>query len=692
METLHSPYFKRITTNFIKRAIKGKNGFENAYSDLRDIIDDNTGTLDREEGTKILREIVGVNVCFGANKERYNTEIFPGPMAVQINRPSLEKLKEHDYYITEKSDGIRAMLLMLCNNDFPRWVVEDDSSQQFSLIDNCAIECTYQYAKNESSQEYVTLSLSLDDSKNYNSFKFTKRTNKVELTNLNDNSSVVLKRLKGWCFSFLFDRTFEFYLCLEEIIFPTKSTKDLKIKTVDKAILQKVVLLDGEIVFNLHAHRYNYSIYDIITCTSQLGNGELKINSLGRDAMQKRIDAIKNQINEPHYYYYKEILKKESPKCLQLMLKHFYKKEQLLTVLSFITKDPKTGEYVYKGYNRNDGLIFTPNDADKCAVKSGANEYLIKWKWPNKLTSDFLVVPKSKDNLVKDIKQLNENQECNQFYFYYYYKNVPVYYRTFQIQTIPDNILERLQQLEPNTGLIIECGFDAYSKDNPDSYAGEWSLQLIRQDKTTANAFKTIANTLENMIENITVDDLKFYMLPSTHQENVKYNELLKYRKQMSSEYEALLEKWRSYIYFKLNFHKHAAGLQYLISKENQSEWRFHCNIDVGNHHIEDNDYAETYFDPFDGRYKLKRIIKNFDYNACHANNLLYNLQLMAKASTMIRVKYSSYSKSSNQGNSPNNTHQQRNSIGSSGNGNGHHSHPVPTSDYEPQQKKLKDY
>jgi hypothetical protein len=76
--------------------------------------------------------------------------------------------------------------------------------------------------------------------------------------------------------------------------------------------------------------------------------------------MEKRILIIKNEIINTHYYYYKKY-NLEKPKSLQLLAKHFYKKNEINIILDFIKKDEKSDEYFYKSYNKNDGLVFTPN-------------------------------------------------------------------------------------------------------------------------------------------------------------------------------------------------------------------------------------------------------------------------------------------------------------------------------------------
>ena len=640
MDTLDPKQFCRVTSNFVDHALLEKNCFDDVFCHLEEMMDKEVAPkLDKSSGYTKLRHIVRDNIMFGQDSNavsHYNNDTFPGPMAVQLCRTSLNKLEENEYYITEKSDGIRAMLLMICNTHFPRWVYDDDNTEQFPLLTNSAIECTYKHAKSQG-KDFVCTIDRLPNTK----FEYKCRTDTVHLVDTTNNNSRRLRRLKGWCFSFLFDRTYEFFLCLEEIAFPAPQTLKQNLKRVEDVNFHKVLILDGEIVYNLGERRNNYTIYDVVTCTNEMD----KTQSFTKESMTNRIRAIKKLINEPHYYYYKEVLHKQPPKTLKLYLKHFYKKQDLLKVLECIKKDPKTGEYTYKGFNKNDGLIFTPNDSKLSAVKPGSNEFLLKWKWPNKLTCDFLVVPISLSKIASQVTATNDT-ETNLFYFYFYHKGNPVYYDAIQIKAIPEEVFTKICTLREQQGIIAECGYDALSQ--------QWYFVLVREDKTTGNAYKTVANTIENTIENVTVDDLKHYMLDVS--DSTKYQQILTQRKQILKDYEQEVADSRCYVFFKLVHFRGALSLNYKIG--DTTEWRSHCEAEPGNlnfdgirnHHEK---FVEAFFDPFLGTYRLTRFV-NVDANYCTTTKLLQNLLKMAHISAKVMDRYSTATSSDNEGSSSN--------------------------------------
>ncbi|EFC36360.1 predicted protein [Naegleria gruberi] len=576
--------------------------------------------FDRQEGTNFLRNIIRKNLG-----DSYQEGIFPGPMAVQLSRTSLHLLSEHDYYITEKSDGIRAMCLMLRSKEFPRWVHDSDNTQQFDLKNNCAIECIYHHAKQAGKD--TTLKVTCMENTN---LQYLSRTNTVLLIDTVTNSSIKLKRLKGWSFSFFFDRTFEFYLSIEEIAFPSRDNINRKTKTLEECRYQDIVILDGEIVFNLKEQRNNYSIYDLITFCKE------KVISARAESMNNRYEFIEKYITDPHYHYYKIILKRDPPKCLKLIRKHFYEKSKLMEVMECIKEDPETGEYLYKNYNKNDGLVFTPKDAVLSAFKPGANNYLLKWKWPNKLTCDFLVSPDENSSLKEHAEGANDNL----FHVYFQFSKISHFFDTVQVKDISPHILAKFLDLQKGTGLIVEMGFD--------STKSGWYFLLIREDKTSPNAFKTVANTVENMIENITIDDLKHYISPNSNSDN--YHKYVQSRGTFTELYRERVIRMNQVAYFRLQHVAQKLSLQFCIKGDEGDIWRVHCmevdvdanfvnTIDLSSIRNRNEQIAKAYFHPLDGRYKIIELVDSRYAEYCEGSFLLKQLLKMESTKNEIQKR-----------------------------------------------------
>lgn len=619
MDTLDSAQFCRISSAFINSTLSS-NSFHDTYVALSDMMEP-TVHVDRTEGTAFLRNILRKNLG-----DSYQEGIFPGPMAVQLSRTSLHLLSEHKYFITEKSDGIRAMCLMLRSKDFPRWVHDSDHTLQFDLLNNCAIECTYHHAKLQGKDITVKVTCMENTNLQYNS-----RTNTVHLIDTATNSTTKLKRLKGWSFSFFFDRTYEFYLSIEEIAFPSRENISKNIRTFEEIRHQDIVILDGEIVFNLLDGRNNYSIYDLITFCKD------KVISVRSESMENRYDFIQRYITDPHYYYYQKVLRKPPPKCLKLIRKHFYDKTELMAVMECIKEDPKTGEYLYKQYNKNDGLVFTPKDAALSAFKPGANNYLLKWKWPNKLTCDFLVSPDENGNL----KEFAEGENDNIFHLYFHFSKSNYYFTKIQVKEISPHILAKFMDLHKGTGLIAELGFD--------STKNGWYFLLIREDKTSPNAFKTIANTIENMIENITINDLKHYVAPDSNSD--AYHKYVQSRGSFVHHYRERVMRLNQVAYFRLQHVSQKLSLQFFIKDEHGSDnWRVHSmgvdvdaefvnNIDLSVIRNRNEQIAKAYFHPLDGRYKIIELVDSRYAEYCEGSYLLSQLLKMEATKNEIQKR-----------------------------------------------------
>jgi len=571
------------------------------------------GSVAPENGTGIhsidyiMREMVQSWVL-GHNTTAKKTplDVFPGPMATQLCRRHLPFLSENEYWITEKSDGVRAMLFSHHIPDFPRWskwpVEGRRSFVCLTLFDNLRLEYNYQ-------QALINHQPSMDIRVEHKDYRFF--VNELILEDKSTKKKFRVQRDLGWQFSYLFDRKVEFFLCTEQFVFVTPNFKTAAVnaiknqKPLPPIEHQKTVILDGEIIFNLVNKCNNYTVYDAICCTNESG----ETVNLCATTMLERKNAIISCISEPHHFYNSQLLRKENqPVSLLVLPKHFYKKHEFEKVRSFITESPtEPNKYLYKNYNLNDGLVFTPNSPDLYTFAPGSSGYLLKWKWPDKLTSDFLVVPQGPTP-----DQLDDQAEY--FHFYYWSRHNAILYRTMKVSPSTDaKILDELRRSKPGTGRIVECSFEVphpndhiFDPDadyqSPSYLAYEpamWKLDLIRDDKNHANGFKVIANTLENVIENITEDDLRLYLgVTTTNGADERSRKLIEdERNQLAFERE--LSACDGFAHFKVQYHHEKTedvklSFSVQVYRENNphpiTQWLYYYNFEdclFGNDHIE---------------------------------------------------------------------------------------------------------
>ncbi|KAL0487847.1 mRNA-capping enzyme subunit CEG1 [Acrasis kona] len=631
--------FKRITDQWVgvihldKKFVHARVALDNVWN--------NKNQSDGSFGNDYLRKYIAKfmpNIVKKPNHyQNSNAEfsyIFPGPMAVQFNRKYMDKINDREYWITEKSDGVRSMMLNIYERGFPRWM---NNGRALSLRDNCILESLVKAGG--------TPQVKLSDGKDY-VLNFEKGVMRHQ------EQDYKISRHSGWTFSYFFDRNFEFYLSYQEFTFVTPQTVErwanFKPGSDTTVVMQDVVLVDGEIVFNIIENRYNYSIYDVVVCTCESPTevdgrvqNQTQILSFVNKSMTARIEAMRNIVCSPHHFFHLKIAR-TSPPRLQIVPKRFYAKNKLEEVLSYIKQDPqKKHSYIYKGYNHNDGLVFTPDSGQEYPFAPGKNEHLLKWKWPDRLSCDF--------------KAVYRYTQGSQDYYDLYFANREFdgLYRRAPL-LMPDQKTATLSREAPN-GIILECFLKANT--------GEWTVELIRHDKSNGNGFIVISSTLENMIENITTDDLNEVCM------NLAKSDSEEHMIQLQDLFERTIVSNNATMHLRLslNKRKNEINVQYSIQGTQQQwpEWPLYTvlsscvwdkELDVENFALDAFEmrnerylYVECIFVPHIGKYKI--ISLKGDEQRCCADQVLSSLETMV--TTWFKIKDTHQRPSIDQGDAP---------------------------------------
>lgn len=485
------------------------------------------------DSQRYLRSLVINQMARYLPPNKLKEDTFPGPMASQLIRNKFHLVRDNKYYITEKSDGVRCMMATFFKERFPRWLVhytKKDKNNKliprkftFGLKETIFLEIQVESGKFNVPFEFKWIDgevkkVQLErDSAQQNPFQsnHAPQSSKIYLrvfnTQENDSNGGsqngtlhVLEKLYGRQFSYVFDRTFQFHLCIEEFMFLVKG----------KNFFQSIVILDGEIVWNFPQKRYNYSIYDIVTMSvdkaiavsvfgmnpNEVGQNQVISVPCGQYSLEDKIKFIKENIFEPYYAYYGTV-GQDPPSSLQLIVKHFYEKNEIEDLLQLIVK--KSGVYYYKEYNKNDGFVFTPAYANLYRFEPGTAKNLVKWKWPDKLTADFLGV-------VRERNEQNQTTVLDLYYQYFEssrrkdpnYNGHTVLFKTVDLKKQWSSLSETtIKDLSVKESCIVECFFD--------DRLGDWEIHMVRKDKVKANSYNTIISTLTNVMEDIKEDDLK---------------------------------------------------------------------------------------------------------------------------------------------------------------------------------------
>ena len=425
---------------------------------------------------------------------------FPGPMARPLTRRlggSVAGCRK--YWITEKSDGVRAMLYTKLVADFACWYVHTENGWKLvSLNDVLLLEMTAQAlvaAKKDRSgnmstvissalrggQDILTMRVAFPeagapcDAGAADAGKMaTLDTCGYRLEN-KDGESVPLRRSagEGYGFAYFLDRSCDVFLMLEELTVPGHSA-----------------LLDGELIFNRLSQRVEYLVYDVPLVTRHLGPKRSVDALFGTAPMSERIRQMQTlcELRMANHRTRAKAGSIVAEEYLRMRTKEFYPSDRVQDVLDRIVRD-ETGEYVYNRENLNDGLVFSPDSGADFAFRPGTSMLLLKYKFPSTLTVDWRIVTDGR---------LDEAGR-RRFAMYYNVKDKttkgewyeePAFFKKTILK-----VKKGLHKLEENTSYIAECDFDVRS--------GLWRVLSIRQDKVAPNSYLTAASVLEAVCEDM---------------------------------------------------------------------------------------------------------------------------------------------------------------------------------------------
>eukprot|EP01064_Diplonema_japonicum_P020793 TRINITY_DN30365_c0_g1_i1.p1 TRINITY_DN30365_c0_g1~~TRINITY_DN30365_c0_g1_i1.p1 ORF type:complete len:1067 (+),score=262.81 TRINITY_DN30365_c0_g1_i1:42-3242(+) len=401
-----------------------------------------------------------------------NTFVFPGPMAVplttRLNRfLTANSPHKRDYWLTEKSDGLRTMLFSK-NISHPRWYSKTAGGMQvLSLYDMLLVETTYQTLlkkKQTQSKSGMPLSKAMRGEQVL-ALQLDQETQVCYLVDTVTNKRAQLSRNEGGeglGLAYVFDRSCDVYLLLDEVTVPGEST-----------------LVDGELITNLKTGNTDYIIYDVVmrgATTYGTANMSARIKCM-QELVQRRNEHLARGRKEPMF---------------DMRVKEFYPSDQIEKLLSFIVKED---EYIYKGENKNDGVVLTPEAGHLVPFRPGTCGALLKWKHPDTLTVDW------------HVKLASRTDQGRKFTLSYNVKDKAPggewYEEACDFDVAP--LLARKGVCLSDVPQVVECKFL--------SEQGYWLVTNVRNDKKAPNSYLTVASVLESQAENYNSERLQNILL-----------------------------------------------------------------------------------------------------------------------------------------------------------------------------------
>ena len=400
-------------------------------------------------------------------------ETFPGPMAVPMTKRLEHQIRNNDYWLTEKSDGLRVLTI----TEKTAAAVWKTQNGVLRVSDCILLEMTYQsLLKRGLTQSNGNMPLSQAVSMGRSLALNIKSgvEGGLNLVNTANTSEVIrLHRSIGLSITFCIDRTGIAYAWQYPIEF----------EGYDE------VFFDGELIYSMSHNKPLFIAYDL-PAYKKSGQGTYTFMCL--ENMSKRISDISAIITA---FDTKITASERSAMPIEIAPKKFWPKQKIQELFNCINPTEEKG-MVYSCEsltNSNDGVIFTPESSTLFPYSQGTCNSLLKWKFPEMLTIDWDIHRTGVPNphqlyclsyTVKDKNRLGA----------WYEEHVP-------FTTTPLRKKAGVGSV-PFANAIAECSFI--------NHRGTWTwlITSIRADKKIANSYVTAASVLESIAENITSDVL----------------------------------------------------------------------------------------------------------------------------------------------------------------------------------------
>lgn len=279
---------------------------------------------------------------------------------------------------------------------------------------------------------------------------------------------------------YLIDRSYRFFF-LERLWnnppLPPNTTLDPKTTFLG---MMAGSILDGEMVYHQESSLPYFLIFDVLSFKRQY---------IGSKMLGERLEHIGQTIN----LFRSNILQPDWQNPFQLIGKMVVPCTSIHNITDCIKELPKVGvtcERIYQDtrrFHKTDGLIFTPGREYRLFT----DDDLYKWKYADMQTVDFSVEPGSTRNTFR--AKLQGDKELV----------------TFKELMVPEedaiNLLRDINAPmgEDNLNRLVVGEFCF------DPKIGLWRYLMHRKDKSKPNHIKVFGETMESIVENTTLEDIK---------------------------------------------------------------------------------------------------------------------------------------------------------------------------------------
>ncbi|CAM45052.1 putative methyltransferase [Leishmania braziliensis MHOM/BR/75/M2904] len=418
---------------------------------------------------------------------------FPGPMCTPLCRKDIVRLRQHAYTFTEKSDGIRVVVVSMWKPRFPSWMADDtaDASASSVNLSHLTSILALEQARralhrltDQSKEAAARVSLSLGGRScsleplsklepcESECFTLTVATDTDDAS----FSAVTLQRhQRGRHFTYAVDRSLDaVYLFMDD-----HTTLEYHTFVLDAELMS----VHRSATTSPGVPRLVLGAFDLF---SYAGAADRVLVNLAACTMAERYDALKTLVQTC-------ALPVTSDECgyVSWYVKDMWALSDIEDCLAKLRYCTESQCFLYEGPygpTENDGLIFTPNDFP---VAVGSSNVQLKWKWRHLLSIDWLLQASDKqpDMYIVSLFFMKKN--------YGYREDVAGHWRLRK----PMRILNpRGFEVPVDAAVVAECAFDSETQ--------QWYIQRLRPDKLGANSIITAISVYESLVENISLPHL----------------------------------------------------------------------------------------------------------------------------------------------------------------------------------------
>lgn len=430
---------------------------------------------------------------------------FPGPMCSPLCRKDIPQLRQHAYTVTEKSDGIRVVVVSLLVPDFPRWTVEageaDTNAFDMSHLANVlaledarhALHTNTGSTQNDEGAVIVigglvaaTLQNADTPASAATSGHVALNTETYRLTLRAEGATPSVMSVHRSCstgrhFAYAVDRSLDAaYLFLDDHTSP--AYRDFVLDG-ELMCVREPAVADRDAGSKARLLLGAFDLFSYARHTEANGEEVKLVNA----TMMERYEALKALMATC-----------DAPPSAPVAAarvtwyaKTMWRLTDLADCLAKLRYSCERHCFLFDGPHgatENDGLIFTP---DVFPISVGSSSVQLKWKWRHLLSIDWLLVASDKQPDVYTVSLFFMKKN------YGHREDVVGHWRLRKPMCIknPHNL-----ELPVDAAVVAECAYDFGQQ--------QWYIQRLRPDKRGANSIVTAISVYESLVENISLPTL----------------------------------------------------------------------------------------------------------------------------------------------------------------------------------------